>query len=462
MQTLLSVHWMPYLALAVTLIAFVILRMLSKKLGWTPTILIALALGVGIGILFASEDNAWLKWVEFLGEIYVRLLMLMVAPVILLSIVSGFIKLHGKADVRKVGLRSVFWLMFQAAIAIVLSIAAGELTQIGRGAGSVFANLEGLDSGTVSAYADLRKPFDQVLMNLLPSNIVGDIAGNNVPAIIIGGVAIAGAYLAVARKQGEEKVKAFADFVEAARKVVFKILRVLIHYTPYGVLCLIAVSASKLLNSWENMLQLLALMGLIYAVCIIHTWIAGGVIVRFAAKLSPVRFFRKLLPVQATAFTTQSSIGTLPVNVRTLKDDIGVSEEVADFTASLGTTIGMPGCTCIWTILLVLFYVHATGLSWGAGELIQLAIVTLLLSVGSAGVPGIAVVSAIGLFSAIGLPIGAVILMQPINTISDMIRTTNNVSAAAIATVAVARENNLINDEVFNSSGNKSGEVVPQ
>ena len=462
MEFLLKVYWMPYLALAVTLIAFVLISILAKKLSWTPIILIALALGIGIGVLFASEDNAWLKWVDFLGNVYIRLLMLMVAPVILLSIVSGFIKLHGKADVRKVGLRSVFWLMFQAATAIILSIAAAELTQIGRGAGSVFENLSGLDAGTVNAYAGLTRPFDQVLMDLLPANVVGDIVQNNVPAIIIAGVAIAAAYLAVAHKQGEEKVKPFADFVEAARKVIFKILRVLIHQTPYAVLCLIAVSASKLLNNWQNMLQLLALMALIYGVCIIHTWITGGLIVRFAAKLSPIRFFRKLLPAQATAFTTQSSIGTLPVNVRTLKDDMGVSEEVANFTASLGTTIGMPGCTCIWTVLLVLFYVHAVGLPWGAAELIQLALVTLLLSVGSAGVPGIAVVSAIGLFSAIGLPIGAVILMQPINTISDMIRTTNNVSSAAIATVAVARENNLIDDSVFNGTKEKTEEVVPQ
>ena len=461
MEFLLQIHWMPYLALAVTLIAFVLISMLYKKLGWTLIILVSLVLGIGIGVLFSTGDNAWLKWVDFLGKVYVRLLMFMVAPVILLSIVSGFIKLHGKANALRVGMRSVFWLMFQAAVAIILSIAAAELTQIGRGAGSVFAGLEGIDSGTVSAYADLRKPFDQVLMNLLPSNIVGDIASNNIPAIIITGVAVAGAYLAVARRQGKEKVKVFADFIEAARKVIFRVLRVLIHQTPYAVPCLVAVSAGRLINSWQNMLQLLALLALIYGVSIIHTWVAGGLIVRFAAKLSPIRFFRKILPVQATAFTTQSSIGTLPVNVRTLKDDIGISEDVANFTASLGTTIGMPGCTCIWTILLALFYVHAAGLSWGAPELIQLAIVTLLLSVGSAGVPGIAVVSAIGLFSAIGLPIGAVILMQPINTISDMIRTTDNVSSAAIATAVVARENRLIDDGVFNSTGNRE-EVIPQ
>lgn len=458
MDFIASIHWMPYLALAVTLIAFVVLKLLYKKLGWTPVILIALVLGAGIGILFRSEGNAWLLWVDFIGNAYVQLLKLMVIPVILLSIISGFITLSGKANAKKVGLRSVWWLMLQAAAAIVLSIAAGELTHIGAGAGSVFENLNGLDAATVSAYEGLRRPFDQVLLGLLPSNIASDIGNSNVPAIIISGVAIAAAYLAVAKKQGEEKVAAFAAFVEATRKIVFKILRVLIKLTPYAVLALIVGSASKLLSNWHNMLALLALMALIYAVCLIHTLLVGGLIVKFAAKLSPVRFFRKFFPAEVTAFTTQSSVGTLPVTVRTLKDNVGVSEEVANFTSSLGTTIGMPGCTCIWPILLVLFFVHATGIQWSAADYIQLAIVTLLLSVGSAGVPGIAVVSAIGLFGAIGLPVGAVILMQPINTISDMIRTTNNVTSAGIAATAVARENNLIDDEIFNSKAEVSGQ----
>ena len=456
MEYIASIHWMPYLALAVTLIAFTVLRLLSRKLGWTPIILVALLLGVGVGIAFRSEGNEWLRWVDFIGSAYVQLLMLMVAPVIFLSIVSGFITLSGKANAGKVGLRSIFWLMLQAAAAIALSIAAGELTRIGSGAGSVFENLGGLDASTVSAYEGLHKPFDQVLLGLLPSNIGADIVTSNVPAIIISGVAIAAAYLAVAKKQGEEKVAAFGSFVEAARKIVFRILDALIDLTPYGVLCLIAVSASKLLSNWHNMLMLLMLMALIYAVCILHTLLVGGLIVRIAGKLNPIRFFRKFFPAQVTAFTTQSSVGTLPVTVGTLKDRIGVSDEVANFTASLGTTIGMPGCTCIWPVLLVLFFVHATGLEWGLAEYIRLAIVALLLSVGSAGVPGIAVVSAIGLFGALGLPVGAVVLMQPINTVSDMIRTANNVTSAGVAAAAVARENGLIDESVFNGKAEVS------
>lgn len=450
-----QISWMPFLALDVVLLAFVLIHFLEDRINWTLVILIALALGAGIGIAFASRDNAWLRWVDLLGAVYVKLLKLLVAPVILISIVSGFIGLHGRADAKRVGVRSVFWLMLQAATAILLSILAAELLHLGGTASGLFEGLDGLNADTVAAYAGLTQPFDQVLENLFPGNIVGDIADNNVPAIIITGIAVAAAYLAVAKKEGEEKVLPFSRLIEAVRRIIFKILEVVIDLTPYAVLCLIAGSASRLFTDRAAMLQLLFLAAVIYGVCAVHTWLLGGVIVKTAAKLSPVRFFRKIFPAQATAFTTQASVGTLPVTVRCLKRDVGVSEEIADFTASLGTTIGMPGCTCVWPVLLALFYVHAAGLNWGLGNYVTLAVTALFLSVGSAGVPGIAVVSAIALFSALGLPVGAVVLMIPINTISDMIRTLDNVSSAAIASAAVAREAGLLDDGIFNADAKK-------
>ena len=444
MNFLLTVHWMPFLALDVVLIAFVLLYWLSDRINWTLVILLALALGAGIGVLFASENNAWLIWVDLLGRLYVRLLKLLVAPVIFISIVSGFIRLGGGANAKTVGVQSVFWLLFQAATAIVLSLLAAQLLHLGENAEPIFAHMDSLDAGTVAAYAGLIQPFDQVLENLFPVNLSSDVAGNNVTAIILVGAAAAAAYLAVAKAEGEKAVKPFADLVEAVRKIVFKILEFVIDLTPYAVLCLIAGSASRLLQSREAMLQLLALVAVIYGVCLLHTYVLGGLLVRFQAKLSPWRFFRAIFPAQATAFTTQSSVGTLPVTVRCLKDGVGVSDQVADFTASLGTTIGMPGCTCVWPVLLALFYVHAAGLPWGFGEYLTLAVTALFLSVGSAGVPGIAVVSAIALFGAVGLPVGAVVLMIPINTISDMIRTTDNVSSAAIAAAIVGRKSGLL------------------
>ena len=148
----------------------------------------------------------------------------------------------------------------------------------------------------------------------------------------------------------------------------------------------------------------------------------------------------------------------MPVTIDSLKNRVGADGEITNFTAPLGTTVGMPGCTCVWPVLLVMFFVNAAGLEWRAGDYILLAVVTLLLSVGSAGVPGIAIVSSVAVFGALGLPVSAVVLLMPINTVSDMARTLNNVTTAATATAIVARRENRLNDEIFENENNLTGE----
>ena len=312
----------------------------------------------------------------------------------------------------------------------------------------------GLDAA-LSAYAGTTRPFTEVLRGLFPSNVLGDIVSNNVPGIILIALVLSIACLAVERQEGVEAVAPFCRGVEALRKIVFAVTDFFMELTPYAVLALIAGSASNLLTSRDTLRELVLLVAVIYGVCFVFTFGLGALLIAAQARLSPVRFFRRIFPAQVTAFTTQASVGTLPVTISALRERVGVSDRVADFTASLGTTIGMPGCTAVWPVLLAVFYVHAAGLSWGPQQYAVLALTAWFLFVGSAGVPGIAVVSAIALFSTVGLPIGAVVLLVPINTISDMMRTLTNVSSAAIAAAIVARRTGELDDAVF--AGKRAG-----
>ena len=312
----------------------------------------------------------------------------------------------------------------------------------------------GLDAA-LSAYAGTTRPFTEVLRGLFPSNVLGDIVSNNVPGIILIALVLSIASLAVERQEGAEAVAPFCRGVEALRKIVFAVTDFFMELTPYAVLALIAGSASNLLTSRDALRKLVLLVAVIYSVCFVFTFGLGALLIAAQARLSPVRFFRKIFPAQVTAFTAQASVGTLPVTISALRERVGVSDRVADFTASLGTTIGMPGCTAVWPVLLAVFYVHAAGLSWGPQQYAVLALTAWFLSVGSAGVPGIAVVSAIALFSTVGLPIGAVVLLVPINTISDMMRTLTNVFSAAIAAAIVARHTGELDDAVF--AGKRAG-----
>ena len=351
--------------------------------------IIALALGAAIGLVFASKDNAYLVWVDLLGDLYIQLITLLVAPVILLSILSGFIRLGSGKRMKRIGAQSVFWLLLQSALAVLLSLIVGLGLNLGSTASSVFAQIDALEESTLSAYAGTTRPLTEVLRGLFPSNVLGDIVNNNVPGIILIALVLSIACLAVERQEGAEVVAPFCRGVEALRRIVFAVTDFFMELTPYAVLALIAGSASNLLTSREALRQLL-LVAVIYGVCFVFTYGIGSVLIAAQARLSPVRFFRKIFPAQVTAFTAQASVGTLPVTISALRERVGVSDRVADFTASLGTSIGMPGCTAVWPVLLV-----------------------------------------------------------PINTISDMMRTLTNVSSAAIAAAIVARRTGELDDAIF-------------
>ena len=408
-----------------------------------------MVMGAVIGVVFASES--YLVWLNLIGDVYIKLITTMVAPVILLSVISGFISLNDKEKMKTIGTKSVFWLMVSSAVAIVLSLFFAEITGLGKNAGAVFADISAVSESEISAYQAMETSFDYVLLNLFPSNIIQALADDNVAAIIIIAVAIAVAYVSISSAKGEEKVIAFKNVVEAAKEIVFNILTYIIDLTPYAVLCLTASSAYLLFSDMAALLQLLLLLVMIFVVCLVHTYGTNAILLKCFAKLNPLKFFKKTFAAQATSFTTQSSVGTLPVTISGLTKKVGVDDEVANFTAPLGTTIGMPGCSCIWPILLAIFYVNATGTQWGISEYMLMCFMALVLSLGSAGVPGIGVVMSVTLFNALNLPVAAVILLIPINSISDMARTLTNVVAANVSAAIVARQTGRLNDEVFNS-----------
>ena len=154
-------------------------------------------------------------------------------------------------------------------------------------------------------------------------------------------------------------------------------------------------------------------------------------------KLSPLAFFRKLWPAAVVAFTSQSSIGTIPVTVSQLKK-LGVNEDIASFGASLGANLGMPGCAGIWPVLTAVFAIHILGLSYSPAQYIFLIVLAMVVAIGSVGVPGTATITATAVFVAAGLPVEIIFLLAPISSIVDMARTATNVIGAATATTLVA------------------------
>jgi len=433
-------------ALAVTVGLFAGLFALARKrVNFSVLTFVGLFLGVAVGVVFRDH----VEYVQPLGRVYVNLLLTIVAPLVIVSILSSITSLGSTSQLRTIGGRSVYWLLSLNLVAIFLALGTALLVGLGKGAhlGTQDVDTRSLDS--------VQQPFTSVFIGFFPTNIVKDVSENNIIPIILVSILVAVSCSLVADKN-PQKVAPFKAFVEASREIIYRAVGFVISLTPYAVLALTASFTSTVSADTSQLWPLFTLLVVAFVVCFAHTYLVNGVFLRVSANVSPVAFFRRIFPAQLTAFTTQSSAGTLPLTTSLLRERVGVPAEIAGFTAPLGTTIGMPGCAGIWPVLLAVYSVNALGIPYGLGDYAVLVLLGLVVSIGTAGVPGTATVTATTVLAAAGLPLEVIILTLPISALADMARTTNNVTSAAVAATIVARKEGRLDDAIFRSSVDRS------
>jgi len=426
----------PLFAVALSWVAIWWMR--RRSLNFSLLALFALAVGVPIGLLAREHVEA----ISPIGHIYINVLLATVAPLILVAIVSSIASLGSLAKLRSIGLRSIFWLLLSNALAVVLALGLGLAFMPGKG---LHHQLGDLSTDTIQGQV---QDFGQVVVGFFPTNVVQNLSANDIIPIILIAVTIAIAYLALAEKE-PEKVRPFGAVVEAVKLVVFKAVGYVIRLTPYAIVALTADMVGSNANPASTFASLVGLLVLVWVACLVHTYVLSGAIVSAFAGVPVVPFFKKIFPAQLTAFSTQSSIGTLPVTTTQLTHKVGVHPEIAHFTAPLGTTVGMPGCAGIWPVLVAIWGINAYGLSYSMADYAILAVLGIVVSVGTAGVPGAATVAAATVLAAAGLPLEFVAATIPIGVIADMARTATNVTAAAVSATVVARQTGLLDDEIF-------------
>src|SRR4051794_18358521 len=432
-------NWPAVATLAAVALSWAGIWWLRKRhVNFTFIALGALAIGVPIGLLAGRHVDA----INPIGRIYINVLLATVGPLILVAIISSILSLGGLAKLRTIGLRSIFWLMLSNALAVVLALGLGFVFQPGEG---LHRKLGAVPTDTIQGQV---QNFGQVVVGFFPTNVVQDFSANNIIPIILIAVTLSVACLSIAEKE-PEKVRLFRDGAEALKLVIFKVVGYVIRLTPYAIVALTAHMVGTSTNLGDDFKSLIGLLVLVWAACVIHAYVFNAVIIEVFADVPMVAFFRKIFPAQLTAFTTQSSIGTLPVTTGQLTREVGVNPEIAHFTAPLGATIGMPGCAGIWPMMIAVWGINAYGLSYSFADYAVLAILGVTVSIGVAGVPGAATVSAATVMAAAGLPLEFVAATIPIGVIADMARTSTNVTAAAVSATVVARQTGLLDDAIF-------------
>lgn len=428
---------MKFVALAVTLVLFALLMfMAKKKMNFGTRTIVAAILGIIVGFIFKGNT----EYVKVFGSIYANLLFAIVIPLLFTSIVSTVVSLESIEKMKKIGTKTIGILSLHNVLGSLIGLILGVAFKIGQGSSLTLA---------ADAKAKEVPTFAETFVNFFPDNVLGNAAEAKVVPIIVFSVLLGLAILQLEERGEGEKAKPFLSFIDSAAAVIFRFTGMIIDFTPYAVLALMANAVSR--TDMASMMPLIVMLILTYVASIFHSYITTGALLAIFAKVNPIKFFKKFWPVQLIAFSTQSSVGCIPANTENLKDKLGVSEKIATFVASTGSTVGMPGCAGFWPVLSAILTINVMGIHYSFGQYVMLILVALAVSLGTVGVPGTATITTTAVFAAMGLPVEMVVLMSPISMLADMGRTATNVTAAGSSAVIVAASEGELDREVFNS-----------
>jgi len=414
-----------------------------KLLGWyfksnlLARILAGLILGAVCGLAFGPA----MAWATPLGEIFIRLLKMIVMPVILFTLTVGAASVH-PSQLGRVGVKALLIYMVTTGFAVTFGLIFGNLFQPGKGMEIAAGAAEGVKNGvTAPSLVD-------TLVNVVPINPFGAIAeGNVLPVIFF--CLLFGIGLAYVRNSEDETIsrsgEAVFGFFNGGAEIMYLVVNWILQYAPIGVFALIAdvfgqqgAEAFGPLG-WTTLAVYLAFSGHMLLVY-------GGLLLVF--KLSPLAFFNKAKEAIVTAFVTRSSGGTLPVSMDTAGHKMGISQGVYSFSLPLGATINMDG-TAIYQGVCAIFVGFAIGAPLTFAQQLTIIATSLLASIGTAGVPGAGAIMLMMVLESVGLKVepGSPVAMAyamifGIDALLDMGRTACNVTGDLAVTCAVARSEN--------------------
>lgn len=397
-------------------------------------ILTGMVLGIITGYFLGDKAN----FIKPLGTMFINLIKMIIVPLIFFSLVSAMTGLDDIKKAGSLGIKSFVFYLVTTAFAISLSLLIASLFDVGTGIS--------LDLDTVNTPVKAApEPFSlsKMLIGLIPTNPIQSMAEGNILQIIVFAILL-GIAINMAGKKGDLT----ANFIDSGAEVTYKLTELIMKTAPLGVFALMA----WLVGTQEaKMLQdLIKVVLLIYGICFIHAFVVYGSMIYFIGKVSPLTFFRKIIPAQIMAYSTSSSSATLPLTMKIAQDDLGVSKEVSSFTLPLGTTINMDG-TALYQGVCALFVAQAMGVDLAFGDYITIILTATLASIGSAGVPGAGLIMLSLVLESIGLPIAAIGVIAGIDRILDMARTTVNVTGDATVALIVDKMEGSFDKEKFNS-----------
>jgi Na+/H+-dicarboxylate symporter len=398
-------------------------------------ILWGMIIGAILGILGGYFAGDFFLHIKFLGTLFLNALKMVVIPLIVASMIVGVTSI---GDVRKLGrtsAKTLLYYLLTTGISVTIGIILVNLLRPGDGIEIWQTSVPDIVA------ASKEKTLIDVLLGLIPSNVIKAAADGQVLPLIVFSLLFGGVLTSIG-----EKGRVVISFFEGLNLAIMKIVHLVVAFAPVGVMALIGGIVAEKRDSLDQLVSGLGLYSLTVMLgLLIHALFVLPLILRWFTKRSPLLYFRNMAEALATAFTTASSSATLPITMEMVEEKNKVDSRAASFVLPLGATINMDG-TALYEAVAALFIAQISGIELGFGQQIIIFLTATLASIGAAGIPHAGTVMMVTVLSAVNLPLEGIGLIFAIDWFLDRCRTTVNVwgdsiGAAVIAETAEMRQN---------------------
>ena len=398
-------------------------------------------LGVIVGlVLNLFVDNYFIENVILMdnvfylgGNIFIRLMKMIVVPLVFCSLVVGMSSLSDIHKIFTIGGRTILLYLVTALIGIFIALTVGAVFKPGVG-----VNLSAINQ---TSHVTLNQTMTDLVLNIIPENPLNALASSEMLPVIIVGV-IMGFILFKLRQKAPTLNKLFRE----SNKIMIAMTGIILKIAPFGVFCLMARTFGIL--NLESMFPLIRYIGCVVFVLLIQLFVVYPIILLIFAKVNPLRFYRKFMSVMFFAFSTLSSNATIPLNMHKL-EDMGVSHVVSSFTVPLGATINKNG-TIIMQSVATMFAAQYCGMDLGTSAILTIVFTLILASSSTPSVPFSGLATLTLVFSSVGIPLEMIGLLVGIDHILDTFRTAVNIAGDAVCTIVVAFKNKSFDMDVYN------------
>ena len=409
-------------------------------------ILVGMSAGIIVGLLFNAiggsdpDESVLITWIvenifDVIGKIFVVSLKLLVVPLVFFSLVCGSASMGEDIKMGQVAIKTILLYLLTTAIAVSIALLVANIVDPGVG----------INTGTIDSFEVKTAPsVKEVLIGIFPDNPFRAMVDGNMLQIIVFAILVGVAIL----KTGDSGKTVLRGCV-LINEVIMKMVFMLINLAPYGVFCLLAKLFTR--EGFSAIVNLAIYFSTIVFVLSFHAAVIYSAILYIFTGLNPLKLFKNMRPAMLFAFSTSSSNATIPVTLTTARNRLGADNSIASFTIPLGATVNMDG-TAIMQGIATVFIAQAYGLELSMIQYVSVVATATLASIGTAGVPGVGLITLAMVLQQVGLPVEGIGLIIGVDRLLDMLRTVVNISGDGMVTTVVASSEKRLDRAVFNSS----------